>query len=88
MPSERLEQAGLNRSWIEAEAALQLEWEIRGLVLGPRLADPAIDGARWVAWARPKGGSKAEELPPVEGSGESPHQALNNLAKRLREMRK
>ncbi len=87
MPSERLEQAGLNRARIEAEAAMPLEWEIAGLVLGPRLAEPEIDGRRWGAWARPKEGSKAEALPPVRGSGESVHQALNNLAKQLREMR-
>lgn len=85
--SDRLEQAGLNRAWIEADAALPLEWEIRGLVLGPRVADPAIDDARWVAWARPRDESKAEALPQVEGSGETPHQALNNLAKRARERR-
>lgn len=84
---ERLEQAGLNKAWIEAEAALPREWELRGLVLGPRLADPEIDGPHWVAWARANVGSKDEGSPPVEGKGESPHQALNNLAKQLREMR-
>ncbi len=66
---------------------MPLEWELRGVVLGPRLADPEVDGHRWVAWARAKNGSKAEGLPPVEGSGETAHQALNDLAKRLREVR-
>ncbi len=79
--------AGLSKAWVEAEAALPFEWELRGVVLGPRLADPAIDGPHWVAWARAKEGSKAEALPPVEGSGETAYQALNDLAKRLRELR-
>jgi hypothetical protein len=85
---DRLERFGINRAWIEADAAMPLEWELRGLVLGPRLTDPAIDGGQWVAWARPKEGSKDASLPSVEGSGDAPHQALNNLAKRLREMRR
>lgn len=77
--------AGLAKAWV-AEAALPLEWELRGLVRGPRVADPAIDEAHWVAWARAKEDSKDGALPPMEGSGETPHQALNDLAKRLREL--
>lgn len=80
--------AGISKAWIEAEAALPREWELRGLVLGPRVADPAIDGPRWVAWARAKEGSQDEALPPAEGSGDSPHRALNALARVLREMRR
>jgi hypothetical protein len=80
--------AGITKAWIEAEAALPREWELRGLVLGPRVADPAIDGPHWVAWARAKEGSRGEGLPPAEGSGDSPYQALNDLARRLREMRR
>lgn len=80
--------AGLSKAWTEASGALPLGWELRGLVLGPRVADPAIDGPHWVAWARAKEGSKDEELPPAEGSGDTPHQALNDLAKRLRDMLK
>jgi hypothetical protein len=57
---DRLEKFGINRAWIEADAAMPLEWELRGLVLGPRVADPAIQDAQWVAWARPKEGSKDE----------------------------
>lgn len=79
--------ANLSKAWTKAEAALPRGWELRGIVLGPRVADPAIDGAHWVAWARAKEGPKDEALPPAEGSGDTPHQALNDLAKRLREMR-
>jgi hypothetical protein len=79
--------AGISKAWIEAEAALPIAWELRGVVLGPRVADPVIDDAHWVAWARAKEGSKDETLPPAEGSGESPDQALNDLARRLRELR-
>lgn len=79
--------AGLSKAWTEAEASLPLGWELRGLVLGPRIADPAIDGAHWVAWARAKDESKDAALPPAEGSGDSPDQALNDLAKRLRALR-
>lgn len=80
--------AGLTKGWTATEAALPLGWELRGLVLGPRVADPAIDGARWVAWARAKEGSRDEAMPPAEGSGDTPHQVLNDLAKRLQELRK
>ena len=79
--------AGMSKAWVEAEAALPREWELGGVVLGPREADPAIDGRHWVAWARAKEGSKGESLPPAEGSGESAYQALNALARVLREMR-
>ena len=79
--------ARLSKAWIEAEAALPRGWQLRGLVLGPRVADPAIDGPHWVAWARAKEGSKDEALPPAEGSGDAPHQALIDLMRRLREVR-
>ena len=54
MPSDRLEQSGLNRAWTAASAALPNGWELRGLVIGPRFADPAIEGPNWVAWALAK----------------------------------
>jgi hypothetical protein len=78
----------MSKAWTAAEASLPNGWELRGLVLGPRVADPAIDGAHWVAWARAKEDSKDASLPPAEGSGESPDQALNDLAERLRKLRK
>jgi len=31
LPVDRLEQAGLSRAWIEASAALPLEWHLEGL---------------------------------------------------------
>ena len=77
----------LSKAWAAAESALPRGWELRGLVLGPRVADPAIDGPHWVAWARAKDGSKDEALPPAEGSGATPAEALTDLAKRLRGMR-
>ena len=80
--------ASLARAWTEAEAALPRGWELRGLVLGPRVADPAVDGPHRVAWPRAKDGSKDEALPPAEGSGDTPHEALIDLAKRLRELKK
>lgn len=49
---------GISKAWMEAQAALPVEWELPGLVLRPRVADPAIDGPHWVAWARAKEGSK------------------------------
>lgn len=87
MPTGRLEQSGLNRAWTETSAALLNGWELRGRVLGPRVADPAIDGAHWVAWTRAKDDSKDAELPLAEGGGET-RQTLNDLAKRLRELRR
>lgn len=57
-------------------------WTIRGLVQGPRLADPTIDGEGWVAWARGPGDEAA-----IEGSGASPEQAVHDLVKRLRPSR-
>jgi hypothetical protein len=33
--------AGLSKAWTAACAALPLGWELRGLVLGPRVADHA-----------------------------------------------
>jgi hypothetical protein len=81
-------QAGMSKAWAAAEASLPRGWELRGLVLGPRVADPAIDGAHWVAWARAKEDSQDAALPPAEGSGDTPDQALNDLARRLRQLRK
>ena len=60
------------------------EWEIRGVVKGPRQADPAIHGASWTAWAAGDGqrvdhplldlvicGPCAAKLPEQDGLGHS-----------------
>jgi len=80
--------AGLSSAWTAASAALPLGWELRGLAKGPRDAGPHIGSENWVAWARP---STAVERPrhvpsTVEGEGQTPEQALNALARRLREI--
>jgi hypothetical protein len=76
---------GLSEAWADAEAALPADWEVRGLLRGPRIAFPAISGPHWVAWARPKQGYNDEVLSPTEGRGDTPQEALNDLARRLRE---
>ena len=45
------------------------EWDLMGVVRGPREADPRIQSELWVAWARGPDGER------VEGRGESPEQA-------------
>ena len=40
-------------------AAKPSVWTLRGVVCGPREADPAIRGSGWVAWAT---GPNAERL--------------------------
>ncbi len=54
------------------------ERRIRGLVLGPREADPVIHGRSWVAWAVGPNGAK------VSGKGESPEDALLQLTVELK----
>ena len=56
-------------------------WTIRGLVLGPRPANPTTDG-QWVAWAQGPEGEAA-----IEGSGASPEQAVHDLVNRLKSSR-
>ena len=72
---------GLTECWREAEAAKPSTWKVRGVALGPREADPAIDGATWVAWAT---GPKDKRL---HGAGDSPQDALVQLALGLREVK-
>ena len=72
----------LAQEWTAASGAARRGWTIRGLVRGPRLADPPIDGNRWVAWAQGPEGEAA-----IEGSGASPEQAVHDLVKRLRASR-
>jgi hypothetical protein len=74
MPSPK----GLTESWRAAEAARPPEWQLAGVVRGPREADPKIHGDDWVAWAK---GPHAGER--VQGDGDSPEAALLNLANLL-----
>lgn len=71
----------LTEAWREAAAAEPSDWTIHGVVRGPRVADPAIEDERWVAWARGPG-----DDPPVEGSGDSPEDALLSLANALKSL--
>ena len=80
--------AGMSKAWTHASAALPLGWQLRGLVKGPREADPQITSEEWVAWARPDPDTELpRHVPPsVEGYGQTPAQALNALTRRLREL--
>jgi len=71
---------GLTKCWREAMAAKPSDWELRGVVLGPREADPAIRGPRWAAWAVGPNGER------LQAEADSPHDALTTLALRLREL--
>ena len=55
-------------------------WEIRGVVKGPRQADPAIHGSSWTAWAAGDGQR-------VEGHGDTAEEAMADLANQLRAIR-
>ena len=68
---------GLTEAWRGAEAAKASDWTIRGVVLGLREVDPRVSGPRWAV------GPSGERLQP---QGESPHDALNTLALRLRDL--
>jgi hypothetical protein len=70
---------GLTKAWRAAEAACPAEWQVVGVVRGPREAVELMATPDWVAWARgPHGGER------VEGQGASPEAALRDLAERLR----
>jgi hypothetical protein len=69
---------GLTWSWIAAMATLPPEWELMGVVRGPREVDPKIQSASWVAWARSPDGER------VEGRGESAEHALDDLTNAMR----
>lgn len=70
---------GLTEAWKAATAATPAKWRVLGVAVGPRVADPAIEDERWVAWAR-----GPEDDPPVEGYGDSPEEALMALAEALK----
>ena len=68
----------LTQAWVAASAALPLEWELVGVWLDPDRA------GGWQAVAR--GPGDAPEI--VTGYGSHTGLALNDLAKRLRELRR
>ena len=59
-------------------ATLPPEWQMMGVVRGPREADPKIQTDSWVAWAR---GPKGER---VDGQADSAQGALDALANAMR----
>lgn len=75
----------MSEAWAHAEAALPAGWEVRALVRGPRLASQAQDMPDWLAWARPTPDSMNESRLPIAGRGDTPDEALEDLARRLRE---
>ena len=73
---------GLTELWRYAMAAKPSNWQIKGVVCGPREIDPAIRSTEeWCAWAR---GPDKER---VEGRGTSPHDALSELTLRLKKLK-
>ena len=69
---------GLTELWNGAMAAKPSDWTLRGVVCGPRQADPAIHGSSWVAWVTGPNGER------LQGDGPSPHDALATLTVLLR----
>ena len=74
--------AGMSKYWTSASAMLARggDWELRGVVKGPRQADPAIHGLTWTAWAAGDGQR-------VEGHGVTAEEAMADLANQLRAIR-
>jgi hypothetical protein len=71
----------LTELWREAAAAKPSDWQIKGVVRGPRDIDPKLRSTdEWCAWAR---GPDKER---VEGRGPVPHDALYALTLRLKEL--
>ncbi len=71
--------ADLTESWIVAESTVPPEWRLMGVVRGPRDANPRITSDSWVAWMQSPEGIR------VEGTGDTPEQALLALADTMRE---
>jgi hypothetical protein len=59
-------------------ATVPPEWQLMGVVRGPREVDPKIQSQSWVAWARDPDGER------VDGRGESPEQALDDFTNVMR----
>jgi hypothetical protein len=68
-----LEQAGLNRAWMAASAALPIGWDLDGLT--------RIEAKRWQASAVGPDGQR------IEGEGDGPVAALQASAHQLRPVR-
>ena len=81
MPTDRLEQSGLNRAWISAEAALPLEWRIEGVTCASTGLQPEQRSDRWRASATGPTGER------IQGEGDGPIQALQALARALAPLR-
>ena len=73
----------LARAWRQAQEALPAGWALRGVVRGPREADPQIRSASWVAVARPER-PRRDQPPVLEGRGATPEEALIELVVELR----
>jgi hypothetical protein len=72
--------AGMPKYWTQASAQLPHGWELRGVVKGPRQAEPTIHGSTWTAWATGDGQR-------VEGHGDTAEEAMADLANQLRAIR-
>jgi hypothetical protein len=81
MSTDRLEQSGLNRAWISAEAALPHGWRLEGVICSSTGLALEQRSDRWRAMA---GGPNGET---IEGEGDGPIPALNALARELRTVR-
>jgi hypothetical protein len=75
MSTDRLEQHGLNRAWIEASAALPIEWRLEGVGCTSTGLRPEERSDRWRAWAAGPNGEK------IEAEGDGPIAALRALAR-------
>jgi hypothetical protein len=69
---------GLTQSWNAAMATLPPEWQMMGVVRGPREVDPRISSDSWMAWARGPDGER------VDGQADSSEGALDALANAMR----
>ena len=73
--------AGMSKYWTTASAMLPRgDWEVRGVVKGPRQAEPAIHGSTWTAWAAGDGQR-------VDCHGNTAEEAMADLANQLRAIR-
>jgi hypothetical protein len=81
MPTDRLEESGLNRAWITASAALPLEWHLEGVTCASTGLRPEQRSDLLRAWATgPRGQA-------IEGQGVNVIAALHALARELGPLR-
>lgn len=81
MLSERLEQAGLNRAWIDASAALPIGWRLETLTCVSTGLAPEQRSDRWRAIATGPNGER------VEGEADGAAGAFRALAVELAKLR-